>query len=339
MIIYMVGRLPPPIGGVTIHTDRLMGWLSDTKEVKINHVAVSLLALFRFAMNSVCVRRKPMLVHCQTSSIWGLAITELILMCTFNEAKLVYSIHSEFWVPRYMSSSGIRIWLAKLFLRRVDLLIADNSRIANDIRCYVNRVEVITPFLPPRGQLGDISLAGYLGLGNFDSPVLVFNAYKLSYLNDGSDVYGLDILMGAYLKLTIPLALVILIPQLSDNENQRIRDMVASAQGCINQDRVHIVSKVDIEGWKVIAKADLFVRPTITDGDALSVREGLYYGVPTIASNCTIRPDGVILFRTGDINDLADKIISAVNCPKAAHKSTSGENPAAVFLSAYRSLF
>jgi glycosyltransferase involved in cell wall biosynthesis len=49
--------------------------------------------------------------------------------------------------------------------------------------------------------------------------------------------------------------------------------------------------------------ADLFVRPTCTDGDALSIREAMHFGVPVVTSDAVPRPDGAILFRSRDIDD------------------------------------
>lgn len=338
MLIYMIGRRPPPIGGVTVHTDRLINWLSDIDGVAVKHVGISPIDLFRFAVGCVGSRPKQTIVHCQTSSVWGLGIATLILLFLFSRAKLIYSLHSEYWVGDNLLSGRVRAWCVAFCLRRVDLLIADNHRIASDVRPYVNQVEVIVPFLPPRGELGNIGLSHYLGLSGFDSPALVFNAYKLVYRDNGHDVYGLDVLLNAYSKINIPLMLIILIPKLSPDQAKQIHAIVTGMQNTLNRNRVHIVSRLDIEGWRVIAKADMFVRPTITDGDALSVREALYFGVPTIVSDCTSRPEGVILFRTGDSDDLADKIVRTVGSQSIARQPSARGNPAMVFLSAYLKL-
>jgi glycogen(starch) synthase len=58
----------------------------------------------------------------------------------------------------------------------------------------------------------------------------------------------------------------------------------------------------------LLAKVTLFVRPTDFDGDASSVREALALGVPVVASDTDFRPEGVALFRRGDVADLADRI-------------------------------
>ena len=56
----------------------------------------------------------------------------------------------------------------------------------------------------------------------------------------------------------------------------------------------------------------LFLRPTYFDGDSLSVREALALGVPVVASATDFRPDGVITFRIGDLQDFLEKLRHAI---------------------------
>ena len=58
---------------------------------------------------------------------------------------------------------------------------------------------------------------------------------------------------------------------------------------------------------------DLFLRPTNSDGDSVSVRESLSLGVPVIASDAAPRPNGTILFRSRDHDDLTNKTIDVLN--------------------------
>lgn len=64
------------------------------------------------------------------------------------------------------------------------------------------------------------------------------------------------------------------------------------------------------ELWPIFKNADLMIRPTISDGDAISIREALYFNCPVIASNVTTRPKGTILFKNRDLNDLYDKCVT-----------------------------
>jgi glycosyltransferase involved in cell wall biosynthesis len=63
----------------------------------------------------------------------------------------------------------------------------------------------------------------------------------------------------------------------------------------------------------LLTRADVVVRSTCADGDAIAVREALAFGVPVVASETGFRPVGTILFRRGDHADLQRKLIDAVH--------------------------
>ena len=70
------------------------------------------------------------------------------------------------------------------------------------------------------------------------------------------------------------------------------------------------------EFYTILRKSDLFVRPTNKDGDAVSVREALYFKVPTVASNAVPRPYGSIIFESRDLNDFFQKVDNALKNKK-----------------------
>src|SRR3989449_6020146 len=65
----------------------------------------------------------------------------------------------------------------------------------------------------------------------------------------------------------------------------------------------------------VMRRVKVFVRPTYFDGDASSVREALALGIPVVASDTDFRPEGVMLFRRGDVDDLAAALARALQHP------------------------
>lgn len=81
------------------------------------------------------------------------------------------------------------------------------------------------------------------------------------------------------------------------------------------EDRI-LLRQGDIEFSGVLKLCDLFVRPSSTDGDAVSVREALWLGIPTIASDAVPRPAGVVVFQNRDANDLASKILANVTAKR-----------------------
>jgi glycosyltransferase involved in cell wall biosynthesis len=66
----------------------------------------------------------------------------------------------------------------------------------------------------------------------------------------------------------------------------------------------------------VVKQANVFVRPALSDGDSIAVREALALGVPVVASQTGFRPQGVLLFPPGDAVQLAARIKEALTLPK-----------------------
>jgi glycosyltransferase involved in cell wall biosynthesis len=66
-----------------------------------------------------------------------------------------------------------------------------------------------------------------------------------------------------------------------------------------------------------IRAADVVVRSTFVDGDAITVREGLALGVAVVASDTDFRPAGVTLFRKGDVADLVAKLEQVLAASRA----------------------
>jgi glycosyltransferase involved in cell wall biosynthesis len=63
----------------------------------------------------------------------------------------------------------------------------------------------------------------------------------------------------------------------------------------------------------LIQRADVMLRTTLFDGDAISVREALFFGTPVIATDNGMRPEGVRLIAQGDRAGLLERIREALN--------------------------
>ena len=73
----------------------------------------------------------------------------------------------------------------------------------------------------------------------------------------------------------------------------------------------------------LIARADVLLRLTQYDGDAISVREALFLNTPVIATDTGMRPDGVRLVSRGlDAAELMERIADAV---AAESKASDGD--------------
>jgi glycosyltransferase involved in cell wall biosynthesis len=79
------------------------------------------------------------------------------------------------------------------------------------------------------------------------------------------------------------------------------------------------------EMFPLLRHAAVLLRPTRTDGDAISVREALAAGVPVVASNAALRPPGVRLFATGDSQHCAATLCDVLDNLGAARASARAE--------------
>jgi len=74
---------------------------------------------------------------------------------------------------------------------------------------------------------------------------------------------------------------------------------------------------------EAITRADLMLRTTWYDGDALSVREALHFGLPVIATDNGMRPAGVRLIPPRDLKKLLAAIDDALAKPATNRQSSA----------------
>jgi len=79
------------------------------------------------------------------------------------------------------------------------------------------------------------------------------------------------------------------------------------------KDAIYLAGDLDHElCLALMARSEVFIRPTFIDGDSISVREAVMLGVPAVASNVGTRPDGVLLFEAGDVDGLVKRVDQAI---------------------------
>ena len=75
----------------------------------------------------------------------------------------------------------------------------------------------------------------------------------------------------------------------------------------------------------LIDKADILLRTTLFDGDAISVREALFLGTPVIATENGMRPEGVHLIPVHSTNDLV-KVVKELARTEQKPRPAGGDN-------------
>ena len=72
----------------------------------------------------------------------------------------------------------------------------------------------------------------------------------------------------------------------------------------------HFLFVIDssVNGFEVWAATDLFLRPTMSDMEGVSIKEALQFGTPVIASDVCTRPNEAVLYEAGNADDLFEKV-------------------------------
>ncbi|HQX17042.1 MAG TPA: glycosyltransferase family 4 protein [Anaerolineales bacterium] len=129
-------------------------------------------------------------------------------------------------------------------------------------------------------------------------------------------IYGVDVLAKAFVKVASVNPDVNLILLGGGSQSARIRQILMNG-GVM--ERVHFGGQVgqgDLPRWYHMA--DIYISPSHVDGSSVTLMEAMASGLPClvsdIAGNKEWIEDGVNgwLFRDGDVDDLAEKILSAI---------------------------
>lgn len=165
--------------------------------------------------------------------------------------------------------------------------------------------------------------------------------------------YGVDVLARAFVKVAQQKDNVDLILLGGGSQGNAIRSIL---QGGGVLDRVSFggqISQTDLPRWYHMA--DLYISPSHVDGSSVSLMEALACGLPCLVSDIPANKEWVIedengwLFRDGDANHLAEKILAAMNqreklpeigraSRRSAEKRADWKKNAAALMSVYRSL-
>ena len=318
MKIEIWGTYPPPIGGVTVHLYRLIHNLQkyDSGIVMKNFgdgktdcpyvqtVENKWWEFFRLLFVS------PKVIHIHSNNIKVF----LLFLLFGSRHKIGITIHNKNLVK---VRSRIQKYIICRFLGKASFIILNDidykSALISSFHCNDTKIYILPAFIPPIET-------EYKGL---DDDILVFrkkhqflisaNAYKLR-LEDGIDVYGLDLLIrlvGELKRRKIDVGLIFCLPTIGNLEYYQKCLSVIEEQGLHND--IFIVQRALTNGFEVWKLSDLFIRPTFTDIEGLSVKEALFCGTPAIASDVCKRPLEAIIFKNRDFNDLLSKVLEVLN--------------------------
>ena len=323
----LLAGYPPPYGGVANHVLRLSDLLDRSDVEHVIYNAVSESTDGRRVVSVAKNRRRWLLKYAVTAPervvyLFSARLEAWLVgafMARTRSKRVIVRLRNQA-LPRYLRDPRTR-HTAAWCLRQMTRVVAVSRALADAAReAGVTEERIIHQpgFLPPPTRAdGDdgLSRSQRTFLSNH-TPLIAANG-KVGW-HDGTDLYGLDhmVELVARLKETHPrIGLAISFWDHLPADEQRLNDLRrrATELGVRDQILFHTESRPFVP---VLERSDLFIRPTCTDGDANSVREALFLGVPAIASDVVERPDGTVLHRTRDFDQMLERVQATLASPK-----------------------
>lgn len=323
--VLLCGPMPEPVGGVSIHLDRLLLYLirrgvivdvcDEAKKKKAEY--------FNFRSGSPLKYLSKIhtadVVHVH-SSPHIFRFVHLLTASIFRK-PLIVTLHS--WRTGDLTSV---LWRTLFRLFRVEIIFVNNV-IASKLRLPGTVMPAfILPDLSQEQSLPDDLFAWINTKKQQGTSLVVSNAYKISW-HDSEDLYGLDICIRCFaeiLQQKSNLAMIFVVANHLPSKNYLDEmDSLLIERGISEN---FLIYRGVASFSRLLDISDISIRATNTDGDSLSVRESLALGCQTIASDCVERPSGTTLFKTRCHKDLAAKVVNAKDkIEKSSDKSEAND--------------
>ena len=306
MRVLQLGPYPPPHGGVQSNLVAIRTFLRrhnvpcavinitrhrkpDSDEVYYPKSAAGLIQLL--------LRLNYDVLHLHVGGMLSRRLLSLAFVCTLmRRSKAVMTFHSGVYPSSDEGKTTTRNSLAGFVLRRFDGLIGVNPEIISFFQrlgVAPGRTRLIYPhsFLPEENSAAALPepLASFF---SEHSPVLI----SVGLLEPEYDL-ALQIEVLGQVREKFPSAGLLLIGSgsLEQDLHGRIGAFAYAEHVLLCGDVPHAITMA------AISRADLMLRTTLFDGDAVSVREALHLGTPVIASDNGMRPAGVHLIPKSNV--------------------------------------
>lgn len=308
--VLLIGPMPPPPGGVSTHLMRLLQHADSISDLSLSVLDLRKRQWFGTNTNSKNWLRiiseflSADIVHIHTSKPIKVRLGRIVKI--FGK-KLVYTQHNLREIDDAATQEMFSI-AHHIFLVQEPLHINEK---------YRAKMSILPAYLPAikKTEVPEWFQNEFQKFPNVMLSLAYHESGKSTEFN-GKDLYGFDQIMEAVegissLRKLNAWMLILIDPNGTLEQHYSERSKQVESQTGVKI--VYVSSAVDVVSLLPFCK--IFIRATWSDGDALSIREALSTGIPAIASDCVPRPQGVILYKTGNVKDLEEKLLAVIQYP------------------------
>ncbi len=320
MELLIIGTVPPPNGGVTIHIRRINDFL-DYNQFPYKFIDYKKNS-FLIILDEI---RKHKIIHLHASNVFFKLI--ITIYCFLLRKKSILTFHGN--LKQYSGWKYFFNNLALKFTRTPIVLNIDSLEIAKKLN---KNTQYITAFIPPLNPVKEDNDQENIKkiksfLSNKNAVACCTNG---KYVLDqyGKDLYGI-------------IELVELFKTLDEKFKLIISDPTKSYLEKIRQEKIEITNNIlfitnEHAFIHIIKESNIVIRNTTTDGDALTIKEGLFYNKTVLATNVINRHDWVKTYSLHDMEDLKKYIEQYPN--QSQIEGSFNENGAENLILLYKSL-
>lgn len=237
----------------------------------------------------------------------------------FLRKKLLITVHNSMVCEFYNKCDFINRFFLKLVARNPNVTWIAVSEQAKLEMCklpitFNQPIYVIPAYIPNTeitpSNIPD-SLKKYMHLHNKN---IVFYGHDFK-MYEGKDIYGFSEAIKLYARLledkSFDIGFVLCV---SDDHYTKEIEELHNMSAALGVDSAIYWQVGPLNNMNAVWKeADVYIRPTYTDGDSVAVREALDLGVQVVASDVCRRPDGVFTYQYGNLDDFIDKVEIALS--------------------------
>ncbi len=272
--ILIMGTMPSPIGGVSIHVERLLKHLDYIK----------------YPYNFIDIKRdrypkvfllfwKSKWIHLHTSNVYVRFF--YTFLGKILRKSVIITIHGN--LGRFNRFKNCLDNLAIFFATIPIVVNKDSLQKAKKIN---KRSILVTAFIPPfpkeniKPEIQETSFK----FRNFYKNIFCTNAYNVSFDKNGHEIYQITSLIKIFNELKQQLLII------SDPSGE-YKKYVTKINYEIGTNIFFIDEPHSF--YEILKLSDVFLRITTTDGDSVSLREAIYLRKNVIATNVVDRPEGI----------------------------------------------
>ena len=287
------GFNPPPIGGISIYCKRLTDKLHAKESeiimrnfagsgsgcdyiVDVKHRLIEFLKLFFVPKR---------LIHAQFTNFYLLM---MLYLCGWRH-NIVLTLHNR----RLVLLDGWKRWVVNRLLQRVKYVIYNDPTytplLHEKFDIDDSKIVILPTYISPgRDELKGLTpdIASFLSKHEYS---ISANAHRVIQ-NVYGDLYGIDQLIYLMDRLVnergMDVGIVFCISEIFNHEYYN--ECCARIKKLGLECNFHFVVQSPVNGFEVWAATDLFLRPTMSDMEGVSVKEALQFGIVSQFSGVTV---------------------------------------------------